>query len=98
MGPHKSRKDLVGEYERLQHYEDACLRLIRLIESDDHLQMSDYIYKATLATLERLSDIIAFRAKERDYAIANYDPDQRNQHYDRNKRPRIDHRSRSRTT
>ena len=82
MGPHKSRKDLVGEYERLQHDEDACLRLISLIESDDHLQMSDYFYKASLATLERLSDIIAFRAKELDYAIANYDPDPRNEHYD----------------
>ena len=81
MGPHKSRKELVGEYERLQHDEDACLRLISLIESDDHLQMSDYFYKASLATLERLSDIIAFRAKELDYAIANYDPDPRNERY-----------------
>ena len=86
MAPHKSRKDLVGEYERLQHDEDACLRLISLIESDDHLQMSDYFYKASLATLERLSDIIALRAKELDYAIEHYDPDPRNEHYDHSSR------------
>src|SRR5699024_95059 len=56
MGPHKSRKDLVGEYERLQHDEDACLRLISLIESDDHIQMTDYFYKAMLTPTGKVAD------------------------------------------
>src|SRR5699024_12654811 len=41
MGPHKSRKDMVGEYNRLQHDDDACMRRIRLSKSEYPHLISD---------------------------------------------------------
>ncbi len=78
----KTKEDLIHEHRQVTGMEYQCTQLIDLIESDDHLQMSDYFHKAALATLERLSDVIALRAKELDHAIQNYDPDPRNEHYD----------------
>lgn len=74
----KSTEVLAEEMDALVDHEAACNRLIGLIEAYEELEMSSYFEKASLATLERLSDIIAHRIQ----AIDQYLEDQSNKEFD----------------
>jgi len=78
---HKTVSELRDERLRARQSESLCTSLIDRIESDDHLELSDYFEKAALATLERLADVFDTRTKELDHAITNYDPDPRTERY-----------------
>lgn len=65
----KSTSDLAEEIDALIGHEAACNRLIGLVETDPELEVTPYFEKACLATLERLSDIIAHRVQAIDQQL-----------------------------
>lgn len=66
-------ESLGEEYAELGQHEQRCHELIGLLE-DEHseLEVSDYFHKASLATLERLSDTIALRRTQVRAQVEEY--------------------------
>lgn len=81
----KTTSDLAEEMDDLIGHEAACNRLIGLVKTDEELEMSSYYEEVCLATLERLSDIIARRVQTIDRDLE----DRQNQALDRFRRRQI---------
>ena len=73
MGLYKTKNELEEDLETAVAQHQVAADLIHYLESEQELVFSDFAYKAALASLERICDVIAHHGASLQEDIENYE-------------------------